>query len=197
MANKYENIYTDIDELPIYNFYKCVDGRLNFMYRDRKGEENVIVRKEWNKIYNQYCKLTYNNSTLKYYRLVGEIEFLKNRKIFAPILLGLLLKTPKNELKHILEELKKWKIRININNDIDKEIEKGLRVLKNSENTLTRKSNELESMNEKPKKVLSLQSQKARVHKNIGISVDLHNTSVSEWLAYLDEELKQMKSNEQ
>lgn len=196
MANKYENIYTDIDELPIYNFYKCVDGRLNFMYIDRKGEENVIVRKEWNKIYNQYCKLTYNNSTLKYYRLVGEIEFLKNRKIFAPILLGLLLKTPKNELKHILEELKKWKIRININNDIDKEIEKGLRVLKNSENTLTRKSNELESMNEKPKKVLSLQSQKARVHKNIGISVDLHNTSVSEWLAYLDEELKQMGRNE-
>lgn len=194
MAIEHENIYRDIDELPIYNFYKCFEGKYNYIYINRRGVEKPEIESVWKSIYDKYCELTYNNSTLKYYRLIGEIQFLKDRKIFAPILLNLLTKTPKDETQDIVKELRRWKLKVNINNDLKQEFEKASRILNNSDNSLKRKISELEAIKDKPKETLSLQTQKAKLHKALGIEINLHTTSVTEWLAYWDE-LKHIKHN--
>lgn len=189
------NIYNNIDILPIYNFNKCFKGDLKYMFKDLNFIDSPVVKTQWNKLYNEYCKLTYNNTTLKYYRLVGELKFLENREIYVPVLLDLLTKTPKDDRGDIITELRKWKISVNKNTDLNKLFEVSIKVLNNSKNTYNRKLAELEAMNNKPKEVLSLQQQKAKLHKLLGINIDLHTTSVSEWLAYW-EEVKTLKQND-
>lgn len=187
MVIENENIYDNIDELPIYNFHKCSKGEFKYLFKDKKLKESPLVSKTWNNIYNEYCKLTYNNSVLRFYRLFGEIEYLKNLQIFAPVLLNLLTKTPKDDRVIIYEELKKWKIKLNINDSLDKQLEKGLKYINNSKNKLKRKEAELNEIKDKPVKSYTLQQQKAKLHKALGVDVNLHTCSVTEWLAYWDE----------
>lgn len=187
MVTEHENIYDNIDELPIYNFYKCSKGEFKYLFKDKILVESPIVSKTWNKIYNEYCKLTYNNNVLKFYRLFGEIEYLKNLHIYAPVLINLLTKTPKDDRNIIYEELKKWKIKLDINAPLDKQLEKAINYVNNSKNKLKRKETELEEIKNKPVKNYTLQQQKAKLHKALGIDVNLHTCSVTEWLAYWDE----------
>jgi hypothetical protein len=192
MVNKKNKLYQDLDELPIYNFHKCFKGELKFLYSDRIIANENEASETWEKLYNKYCELTFSNTSLRYYRLIGEIELLKNKQIFVPVLLDLLLKTPKEDTVDIYEELKKFGVRLNKNQDISKQIERGLKNIKGSENKLNRKVDELDRINNKPVVSLTLQEQKAKLHKILGFAIDLHNTSVSEWLAYW-EEVKNIK----
>lgn len=196
MAVKLENIYTDLDELPIYNFYKCFNGDLKYLCKDRKIQNRELLSKHWNKLYNVFCELTFSNSMLRYYRLCSEIEFLKNKQIYAPVLLNLLLKTPINDREDIYKELSNWKININSKKDLDTQVSTALKNIKGSKNKLKRKNEELGSIKNKPVKTLTLQEQKAKLHLTLNIQVDLHNTSVTEWLAYWDE-VKNLKQKDE
>lgn len=188
------NIYNNIDILPIYNFNKCVKGELKYMFKDLNFIDSPVVKTQWNKLYNEYCKLTYNNTTLKYYRLIGELKFLENREVYVPVLLDLLTKTPKDDREDIIEELRKWKISVKKDTDLTKLFETSIKVLNNSKNTYNRKLAELEAMNNKPTEVLSLQQQKAVLHRHLGININLHKTPTSEWVAYLND-LENLKQN--
>lgn len=187
MVVEHENIYTDLDLIPIYNFNKCQKGDLKYLFKDKKLIDDEITSKTWNKLYNDFCRLTYNNSVLRFYRLIGEIEFLHNLHVFAPVLINLLTKTPKDDREQIYEELRKWKIKLNRKQTLEEQVLKSIEYVNNSKNKLKRKELELENIKNKPEKVYSLQQQKAKLHKALGIEINLHTCSVTEWLAYWDE----------
>ena len=71
MVDKTESIYTDLDLMPIYNFDKCMNDDLKFMYLSKKGEVNEYVTNEWSKLFDAYCDLTVNSEILRYYRLIS------------------------------------------------------------------------------------------------------------------------------
>jgi len=191
MVIEHTDIYTDLDLLPIYNFDKCINGELKYLYTSKKGEISDELTEQWEILYNKYCELTANSETSRYYRLIGEIKSLENRLIYYPVLLNNLLKTPKKDIEPILEELRLWKLPINTNKDIEKEIERVLTALNNSKTKLTRKKNELEDLkkhNEQIKSVnISLQGQSVKIHKLLGVKPNIFEDSVTTWLAYWNE----------
>lgn len=182
-----KSIYTDLDDLPIYNFMKCVKGELKYMYEDRRGKVTRKIRTKWDKLYNKYCELTYTNETLNYYKLVGEIDYLVNRERICKILIGSILKTPLKDCLPLINELSEWGLPIDIKNNLKEEINRCILMLNNSKNTIERKTNELELIKNKPVEEISLQAQKAKLHRLLSINVDLKSTSVTEWLAYWEE----------
>lgn len=187
MAAKHKSIYTNLDTIPIYNFMKCTEGKLHFMHESKKGKVSDNLIETWDKLYNEYCELTSSNTTLRYYKLIGEIEWLRNRDKIAPILIQNLLKKPLNKCIEEIKELKEWGLSINVKNDLKKEIEKCIKILNNSKNKLNIKLDEFNDIKDKPKDNVSLQSQKVKLHKALGIDVNIMSTSVIEWLAYWDE----------
>lgn len=182
-----KSIYTDLDDLPIYNFMKCVKGELKYMYEDRRGKVTRKIRAKWDKLYNKYCELTYTNETLNYYKLVGEIDYLVNRERIGKVLIGSILKTPLKDCLPLINELSEWGLSINIKNNLKEEINRCILMLNNSKNTIERKTIELELIKNKPVEEISLQAQKAKLHRLLSINVDLKSTSVTEWLAYWEE----------
>lgn len=195
MATKHKNFYTNLDTIPIYNFIKCTEGKLQFMYELKKGVVNKKITDKWEELYNQYCELTNTNETLRYYKLIGEIEWLKNRDKIAPILIQKLLKSPLNECINEIKELKEWGLSIKVKKDLEKEIQRCIKILNNSKNKLNRKLEEFGQMKDKPRGGMSLQAQKAKLHRLLNIDVNIMTASVLEWLAYWKEVEQLSKEN--
>ena len=191
MDIKNADIYTDLDIIPIYNFDKCINGDLKYLFVSKKQDITKDVTSKWNTLYNKYCELTVNSETSRYYRLVGEIKFLENRLVYVPQLINIALKTPKNDVKHILKEIRAWKLPINIKEVERANIEKVLTALNNSKTKLKRKLEELEGLKKDNEQVSSikttLQSQAVKIHKMLGVKPNIFEDSVTTWLAYWDE----------
>lgn len=187
MDIKHTNVYTDLEVFPVYNFFKCLGGNLEYIYKDREGEINNNITKLWGKLYNKYFTLTSNSEHQQYFRLVLEIEWLKNRLFYVPVLINQLLKTPKNNRKEIIQEIKKWRVTFNSEKDIDK----CLNLLNNSKTKLKRKESELEELNKKNSKLkdsnISLEKQSVKLQRRLGVTPDIFKDSVIKWLAYWDE----------
>lgn len=187
MDIKHTDVYTNLEIFPIYNFYKCLSGNLEYIYKDRSGDITKDIDKLWSKLYDEYFKLISNSEHQQYFRLILEVEWLKNRLIYAPVLLNLLLKTPKNDRKELEKELKRW--RLPYSNE--KSIDKCLTVLNNSKTKLKRKETEIEELNKKNSKLkeanISLEKQSVKLQRRLGVTPDIFKDSVVKWLAYWDE----------
>lgn len=187
MDIKHADIYRNLEVFPIYNFYKCLSGNLEYIYKSREGNITTELVDLWEKLYNEYFKLISNNEHQQYFRLVLEIEWLKNRLFFAPVLLNLMLKTPLDDKKIVITELKKWRLPIKDEKDIDK----CLTILNNSKTKLKRKEEELKELNEKNSKLkdanISLEKQSVKLQRRLGVTPDIFKDSVVKWLAYWDE----------
>lgn len=193
MVAKHENIYTNLEVLPIYNFYKCLSGAMEYIYIDRKGEVTEEILSIWDGLYDEYFKLISNSEHQNYFRLILEVEWLKNRLIYAPILINIVLKTPENDRKVINDELRRWRLPINTVNDIPKCLE----ILNNSKTKIKRKEEEIEDLNAKNSKLkensISLEKQSVKLQRRLGVTPDIFKDSVIKWLAYWDE-LKEISS---
>lgn len=187
MDIKHTNIYTSLEVFPIYNFYKCLSGNLEYIYKSREGDLTKEIDKLWSKLYDEYFKLISNSEHQQYFRLILEIEWLKNRLVYAPVLLNLLLKTPKKDREDIQKELKRWRLPFKT----EKDIEKCLTVLNNSKTKLKRKQTELEELNNKNSKLkdnsISLEKQSVKLQRRLGVTPNIFKDSVMKWLAYWDE----------
>ena len=189
MVTKHKDFYRDLDTMPIYNFIKCIDRELKYMYVSKNGEiTNKIVNK-WEQLYNKFCELTKNNEMFRYYRLIGEIEYLDKRIEIVPVLVSFLSKNI--DKQSVCEELNEWGLKLDLKKPLKPQLDRIAKILNNSKNKLNRKKEEIEKINNKPKEDISLQAQKAKLHRILGISVNIFTTSVTEWLAYW-EEVKQL-----
>lgn len=193
MDIKNTNIYTDLEVFPIYNFYKCLSGNLEYIYEERKGEVTEEIEGLWAKLYDEYFELISNNEHQQYFRLVLEIEWLRNRLTYAPILINQLLKTPENDRKEVIDELKKWRLPIKTENDIPKCLD----ILNNSKTKIKRKEDELNELNNKNSKLkdngISLEEQSVKLQRRLGVTPDIFKDSVIKWLAYW-KELKELSN---
>ena len=187
MDVKTRRFYETLEEMPIYNFYKCYKGDLKYILLDRSQEVKEDVKEVWKELLDKYHELTLNNETLNFYTLVLEVKFLENRDLYAPILLNLAIKTPEKERKELFDELRKWKLPIKTLKDVDK----CLKVLNNSKNKLNRKLEEIEDYKSKngnlTTKEVSLQKQAIKIQKALGIKPDIFKDSVVTWISYFDE----------
>ena len=187
MDVKTRRFYENLEEMPIYNFYKCYKGDLKYILLDKNQEVKEDVKEAWKELLDKYHELTLNNETLNFYTLVLEVKFLENRDLYAPILLNLAIKTPEKERKELFDELRKWKLPIKTLKDVDK----CLKVLNNSKNKLNRKRQEIEDYKNKngdlSTKETSLQKQAIKIEKALGIKPDIFKDSVVTWISYFDE----------
>lgn len=179
-----QSFYDNLDEMPIYNFMKCTEGQLHFMFISKKGDVTKDIKDKFSELDDKYCELTASNSSFRYFKLIGDIEFLKARLDIAPLLLNNLLKSSLNDSVLITKELKEWGLKIDLKLDLKPQYETCLLKLTNSKNQLERKSEELKELINKPNKTISLQELKVKLHKMSGINVDLMSTSVTEWIEY-------------
>lgn len=197
MDIKTRSFYESLEEIPIYNFYKCYKGDLSYIFLDRNGEITEDVEQVWSELLNEYHELTVNNDTIWFYDTILEVKWLENRLIFVPILLDTATKTPINDRKNLFKEIKSWKLPINSLKDVDK----CLKALENSKNKLNRKLEEIKDYKEKKKnnnvKETSLQKQAIGIERHLGIKPNIFKDSVVTWISYFDEikELSAKKSN--
>jgi len=200
MVNGNENFYTDLDTIPIYNFRKCIKGDLKFMFEDKKGLITSLITEKWDKLYNEYCRLTASNETANYYLLIKDISFLESRLLIAPALANNLLHSKESERVDVIKELSEWKLKINVNKNIGDEVAKTLKILNNSKNLLKRKIEEYEAIKSKNENEngVSIQAQCIMINRYLGIKPDIHRDSVIMWLEYFNEisKIKTNKDNE-
>jgi len=190
--NNYEYYYKDLDVIPIYNFDKCLKGKLEYMYLSKDGEITEEIQRQYDTLYNEFCLLTSGQETVNYYNILIDVNWLKARQKIVPMLLELYLKTPPKSRDALKKSLSLWKIKVNNENDI----KRALKVLELSNNKIKIKELELEeikkAVNKEESKTLIQQS--VFIHKNLGVKPDIYKDSVLHWLAYFDE-LQKLKKN--
>lgn len=196
VANK--NIYRDLGELPIYNFYKCRKGKLEYLYEEKKGDVTNELIELWGKLLNDFCELTLSSRQKRYYKTLAEIEFLEKRLIFVPNILNLITKTPVYDRAEYYDALKDWKTPINPKKDLDKEIERVINILNNSTNKINRKKDEIKAYDKQAEDLndsnISLESLQIKLSRALGLQINVHECSVAQWVANW-EEVKNIKPN--
>lgn len=180
-------IYSNLEVMPIYNFYKCSEGKIQYIYKDREGEVTDELQSIWDEMYNNYHELTATHNNTNYYNLVLEVQWLRNRLIYAPLLINVAFKTPPEDRKKIYKELRVWKLNVYKDEDLNKALD----ILNNSKTKLKRKEEEIEEHiknNEKLKSAnISLEKQSIKLQRQLGVTPDIFKDSVIKWLAYFDE----------
>jgi hypothetical protein len=54
-TKKYEEYYLAIEELPVFNWYKCLEGDIKFVRRAKKGTETNDLE-VWERLHDEYIK---------------------------------------------------------------------------------------------------------------------------------------------
>ena len=145
--------YRNCDEIPIYNFYKVLQEKdYNHLYPEFDGYNSVEhhddIEKTWKKIYDEYVDLSGDKTTMQYYELMGDILHLTTRyKVVSALLTILATSAMEKEVTLLyIAELKSWDYVINTKNPFEKEIEKMVLQLKQSENKIRIKESKLEEL---------------------------------------------------
>jgi hypothetical protein len=186
-----KNIITDLEDLSIYSFDKCLKGNLLYLidgYNKEPLEASEEINKAWEKLYNDYCGITKNNAAINVYLLACEINSIQNKITIVSILLNQALKhLDKSDLKEIIKEILNWGYVIDSSKDIESEVKKVVDVLNNTRTKLLRKEKEYEELTKGAEKQISLIEQKVKLHNILKIDINTKETSVLEWLAYWKE----------
>ena len=200
-------VYKGCSDLPIYNFYKIIETK-NFSYLyvhwneyDDDIKEHEDDDKLWRDIYNDYCKLTNDNKTLLYYDLILEISWFKSRIQVVTKLLNQLMHGEKTDerVSMYVEEINKWKFRIDKSRQLVDEIQKVLKGLKISQNKIRLKEQEIENLrlSDEEKEDVSFIKQLVQLERSSGRNeIDPKKTSVEKWVAIIldTKELQEQKS---
>lgn len=189
--------YRDCDSLPIYNFHKILETKnLNYLYLDYDEYEDIESDKDlsetWSSIYEEYLKLTNDNTTLMYYELTEEVLYLETRYKVAFTLINNLVNIPMTDefVFAYCQELSKWKFKIDLEKDLGEELDKAIKQLKASEVRLKLKQKELKDLIDKNNdgESLSLVKQVVKLEQGLGRNnIDPKTTSVTKWIALIEQ----------
>jgi len=191
-------LITSLEDLSIYRFDKIINGDLRYLSRSANlGSLSVgqIYEQAWEKLYNEYVKLTKNNTTLRIYLLIGEINYLTLRYKIVPSLIDTVLSaTDEKIFEGCIDEIEMWGFLINKDNPLEDELEKVVKALNNSLTKIKRKKAEYDDLTKKKEVELTIFQQKTKLERILGININVKICSVIEWLAYIDEAKLIMKS---
>lgn len=200
-----ERTYTiidDLDFLPIFNFYRGISKDYRFLIRDYRfgdklDDEDILKEAEivFDQLYQKWCKLTENQDSVLVYLLRLEIDNLQRKIEMVPILVEQISKgKPKQVLKQYYEEMKGWGLPLDPNKSIADEVDRIKSSLRGTKTRLDMKIADYENeIKEETKKPLTLQRQKVILERNLGLSIDLRKTMVTEWISYV-EDMKELSS---
>ena len=192
-TNKTLELYRTLEEITVFRFDKAINGDLRYLAK----EENVTYisigeayEEAWKEIFNEYVDKTKGTSIIRSYLLRGEINFLVSRFKIVPALVRTAESTTDTVvLKDALKEIELWGFKVNRSNDLDSELDKVLTALKNSQNKIKRRRQELKDI-AGSEKVPTFQEQKVQLHRILNLDIDIKTCTMLEWIAYWDEAYK-------
>ena len=187
--------YRNCDELPMYNFSKILETN-NYAYLvvGYDGYEDAVFEESkanefWESIYEEYCKLTQDNKSLMYFAIFQELVYLKTRYQVAVTLLTQLELGLSDDLKNdFIEELRKWKYKINKDRPLKDELGRMLKQLNASTNAIKIKQSQLDDLKAKNSEKLSLIEQTVKLELALGKNeIDIKKTVVAKFVALFKE----------
>lgn len=189
VTDKNITFFDSLDDISIYRLDKCLQGHLKYLITSY--EYGVIkelpegINDAWDVLYNEWCKLTVSLDSMRMYSLRLEINYLYNMLLFVPTLLNTFIKDGQN--KKVKEELKAWGYSFNDNHDYLDQLDRMAAQLRATESKYNLKLEEYSDLSKSDTKALTLQEQKVKLERALGVSIRLKRTSATEWLAYCKE----------
>ena len=185
-------LYRDCTDLSIYNFdqaYKKHDYRYLVVgfdgYKDIKLPKGAKER--WKEIFDEWIKLSDNNTIIYYYQLISEVVYLETRYIVAEALLLQIYQRDMDEqtLDMYIEMLKAWRYNYNKENNKLDELTRLFEQHHASKNKLGLKRSELEVLQKDNDgdDVQTLEAQAVILEQITGRNnIDPKTTSVLKWI---------------
>lgn len=191
-------VYTSCDEIKKWNFDKISETK-DFKYLiagsefGRKTEAPEDAEIIWDEILEEYALKTKNNKALLYFEMLADISDMDNRAYFAEILLTELnnrYHSMRAEIRNeYLKELRAIRFYINESKPLRAEIERLIRQLKTVQTKLQAKIKEAEDFEEKNfgGEGISTSQIKIKIQKALKVNIDTKQTTLSEWLDWINE----------
>lgn len=193
---KHITLYNSLDDLSIFRFDKISRGNFKWLIKEYDTESNITdtdlpknTFKIWEKLYLEYSELVKNPKTILIYVLTCEINYLETLQIVVGTLISQVAKgKPANIQKEYFDELHNWGFAINEDAAIESELIRLSNQLRGSNSKLDRKISEYkEAIKDDGSKKTTLIQQKVRLSMSLKMNIDIHTTSVTEWIAFWNE----------
>lgn len=167
----------------------------SYLYVDFDGYTKVDVSNDvelvWEVIYEEYLKLTENNTAILYYEVVKELLYLQTRYEVASSLLQQLAmgKMDENMFKAYVLELRKWQYDLDEKKPLKEETERLVAQLRASQNKIRLKEEEKKSFeNKETGDKLTLVQQQVKLEQALSRNeIDTKKTVVSKWITLIKE----------
>lgn len=188
--------YRNCEELPIYNFYKVLDKKdFSYLVVDYNAYDKIEPNEElislWENIYEEYLRLSKNNTMLLYYETVSELLYLESRYEVAMTLLQQISmgRMDKNMLNAYVLELNKWNYILDIKKPLKDELNRLTMQLKQSENKIRLKQSIKKELEDGNKEIpMTLVEQQVKLEQSLSRNeIDTKKTSVLKWIQLIKE----------
>ena len=191
IKSKNISLYKSLDDISIYRFDKALNGDLRYLSK-KKDVEKIIIdvdfQNVWSDLINEYSIRTKNNTTIRIYLLIGEINYLESRNNVVPSLIqNIILSKDKEITKESIDHINRWGFPINSEKSINEELKKIMIAINNSYTKIKRKTAEYKDLTKDKGSQLTLIQQKLKLDRHLGVKIDLKKDTVSYWLACWDE----------
>ena len=185
--------YKTCDTLPIYNFYKILDGDFRYLVKgwNDLDDDDIKVTQESNQVFNliiqEYSELTSNKEiivSLNLQILISELEFERD-----------VLKTTldifnENEDFAVLVILSEFGFDIKKGDDLDYEFKKVIKRIKGLNNKIrvqkVKYTNRFKKENDDIKHNLDKEALLLEINLKLGREINTRKTSVSKWVNMIE-----------
>lgn len=185
-------------EISVHSFYGVLEkDDLRYLVVDWDGYEEVkideaLAAKHWGEIYEEYCKLSSDTKSLMYFAVACELLYLETRFEVASRLIKQLVvrKEVPEAVTLYIDALRTCNYKINTEKDLDSEIERIVIQLKQSQNKINLKRNELETFKpeEGDSEPMTLVEQMVKLEQALGRNeIDPRKTSIEKFVALIKE----------
>lgn len=152
--------------------------------------DEIKAQELWEKIYNDFCKLGNDNTSLLYYELLEQLSYLKMRKLFVLSFLNQLefFKKPDFILELYFSELAEWGYKIDSKNPLTDELDKMYLLIRGNDNKIGLVESEIKFLKEDEQEPVSLVKQAIKLAQGLGKErIDTKTTTAEEWIGLFDE----------
>jgi len=193
---KQVHFYKGCSDISIFNFDEIAKTN-NYSYLvigyDGYNEvdfDEIKAQELWKKIYNDFCKLSNDNTSLLYYELLNHLSYLKMRKLFVLALLNQLnfFKKSNSIKKLYFSELAEWGYKSDPKDTLKDKLEKMYRLVRANDNKIGLIESEIEFLKEDEQEPMSLTKQAIKLEQGLDRNeINTKTTSVEKWLGLFDE----------
>lgn len=188
-----QTYYSDLSELSIYLFHKVLETNdPTHLIKEQGAEpmEESELAELWSNLYSDYCKLCEDNKSLLYFSVASELLYLETRFQVVQLLLNQIvacLGIPEAVELYIIE-LRQWGYKIDKTKSLSGELSRMYTQLKQSQNKITLKRNELDTFKSDEEEPMTLTQQVVKLEQALGRNeIDPKKTSVEKWVMLMKE----------